>query len=70
MEQIESDEGLTECIDCGALIEEDADPSFAFGTQSTLCFECAIRRGGVFDPAMETWTVPPDISSLEFSDET
>ena len=56
--------------DCGAPIAEGADPSFAFGTRSTLCFECAIRRGGEYDAETEKWTVTPDVSSLEGEDET
>lgn len=65
MEQQESDEELVECVDCGAPIADGADPSFAFGTRSTLCFECAIRRGGEYDAEAERWTVTPDVSSLE-----
>ena len=67
MEPQESDEGLTECADCGAVIAEGADPSFAFGTQSTLCFECAMRRGGDYDAETEAWTTPPEVASFEES---
>jgi hypothetical protein len=52
------------CIDCGRAIWADRDRSFASGPNSYLCFECAERRGGVYDEAEDRWTVAPDMSGL------
>jgi hypothetical protein len=52
------------CAECGALIDPDGARSFAFGEQGVLCWSCAIRRGGSFDPNEEVWTTPPSVADL------
>lgn len=55
--------GLTECADCDAVVEVESDRAFAFG-EWVLCFECALRRGGIFSEEQERWVSPPELSGL------
>lgn len=65
MTQDSSDwEEASACIDCGAVLWPDVDRSFASGPETYLCFSCAERRGGVYDPHEDHWSVAPDISGL------
>jgi hypothetical protein len=61
---IDEGEDITRCIDCGETIQGAADQSFVSGPETYLCFECAERRGGVYDAAEDRWTIPPDVSGL------
>lgn len=64
MDEEELDE-LDECVDCGATVDVETDPSFPFGSRGVLCLECAIRRGGIYDADEDRWTSPPDLRGLE-----
>jgi len=55
---------LTDCCDCGAVIEAEAERPFTVSDDEVLCFECAVRRGGVYDAAEDRWTVAPDVADL------
>jgi hypothetical protein len=59
----EQDEAVA-CIGCGAELWPDVDRAFACDDDSFLCFECAERRGGVYDADEERWSVPPDVIGL------
>lgn len=52
------------CDDCGAELWPDVDRAFASGPDTYLCFECAERRGGVYDADEDRWTVAPDVSGM------
>jgi hypothetical protein len=52
------------CADCGAEIWPVDARAFAVGPDVYLCFECAERRGGVYDADKDRWTVPPDASRI------
>ncbi len=52
------------CSDCGAELWPDVDRAFASGPNIYLCFECAERRGGVYDSDEDRWTVAPDVSGI------
>jgi len=52
------------CAECGALIDPDGARSYTFGEQGVLCWSCAIRRGGSYNPDDEVWTTPPSIAGL------
>jgi len=54
----------TPCCDCGAPIFPDVDRTFACGPDAYLCFECAERRGGVYDAEEDRWTVAPRTADL------
>jgi hypothetical protein len=60
----ERDEGLGLCMDCGQ--ELGVDPSHAFVDEAgvELCWDCALKRGGVFDEGADTWRVLPDVTGL------
>ena len=55
---------LVECIDCGAGIRPATDRAFAVDDDRFLCFDCAVRRGGVYDAAEDRWTVAPEESGI------
>jgi hypothetical protein len=40
------------------------DVSYAFGYQSAMCFDCAVRRGGSYDAVNERWATLPRIDDL------
>ncbi len=63
MHREEADQ-LGVCADCGAPIEPGSDRSYAFGEAATLCWDCAVRRGGRYDAAQERWSDPPRVSDL------
>lgn len=52
------------CADCGAELWPNVDRAFAYGPDTYLCFECAERRGGVYEADEDRWSVAPDISGL------
>src|SRR5688500_2586930 len=53
---------LTNCLDCGEPIVPERDRAFAVSEEGFLCFECAERRGGVYDADTERWTAAPDVT--------
>ena len=54
---------LLGCIACGALVDP-REGVYGFGTESGICLQCALRRGGVYDAAYDRWTQSPDVSDL------
>ncbi len=61
-----SEEGdLSSCADCGAPIDPARARGYAFGASGVLCFDCAVRRGGVYDGARDDWTTEPSVEGLE-----
>jgi len=52
------------CSDCGALIDLDGGQFYRFGEEGMLCWACATRRGGTYDPDREVWTAPPSLADL------
>lgn len=67
METIEWEEG-TECAECGEPVAQGADEGFAFGEQLVLCFECAMRRGGVYDAEVDAWVRAPKLDGLSLDE--
>lgn len=51
------------CAACGAEIST-TDRVYAFGVDDLLCFECALKRHGVFDETHDRWTTAPDVDDL------
>jgi hypothetical protein len=52
------------CASCGTHITTSGDRPFPFGDEQTLCFSCAVARGGVHDEDVDRWTQAPDLSGL------
>jgi len=50
-----------ECADCGDAIGET---DYRFGEGGALCWACANRRGGRYDPVTERWVTAPRLSDL------
>jgi hypothetical protein len=61
MHEQESNE-LSKCLDCGALIAPGSDRAFAISDDDFLCFDCAVRRGGVYDGDRDDWSVAPGLA--------
>ena len=55
---------LSQCEDCRVETSATLYRGYVFSDAGVLCFECAIRRGGVYDGAKERWTRAPDIADL------
>lgn len=64
VQQRERDESSAVCTACG--MDIGVDPSHSWEDESgvRLCWECALRRGGVFDARKDTWTTAPNVGDL------
>jgi len=62
MERDEWEEAAV-CALCGAQVS-DAESPFVFGTENVLCPECALARGGRYDPERDVWEAAPDLTDL------
>jgi hypothetical protein len=62
MDPIE-EEQPTFCAECDSEVNV-TDRVYAFGTDDVLCFECAIKRHGVYDERLDRWTVAPKVDDL------
>lgn len=51
------------CAACGSEVTT-ADRVYCFGVDELLCFECAVKRHGVFDEGHDDWTTPPNVQDL------
>lgn len=63
VQERERDEAATQCTDCSRDLGIDGSQVFSSDGVS-LCWECALKRGGVFDAKQDRWTRPPDVSDL------
>ncbi len=52
---------LVDCADCRATIAP-SDRVFAISDETFLCFECAVKRGGVYDEPHDRWLVEPNVA--------
>jgi len=59
---------LCRCADCGAEFAAGGQAGYSFDTSSTLCFECAMRRGGSYDADRDHWSVAPQLDGLQRDD--
>jgi hypothetical protein len=65
----ESEESeLAVCAGCRATLSTRSDRAFGFGTDSALCWECSLKRGGRYDSTHERWEVAPLVSDLRRDD--
>ncbi len=55
---------VVSCAACGAEVSVRSDRVFTFGTESALCWECSVRRGGRYDGTHERWEQAPDLADL------
>ena len=55
--------GVT-CADCGAPADAAADRGYVLSDEMALCFACATKRGGRYDPERDAWTTPPAADDL------
>ncbi len=62
-QDIDSDEPIS-CAACGADLWPDVDRAFPASPDTFLCFECAERRGGVYDADEDRWVVAPDVMGV------
>ena len=58
---------LIDCSSCGAEVSLGADRVFVLSEDTALCFACAVKRGGLYDEAHDTWKRAPDLKGLEGS---
>jgi len=52
------------CLDCGAEVVAYAARAFAIGSRGALCFDCAVRRGGLYDEITDRWDRDPTLDGL------
>ena len=56
---------LSSCADCGAEVWISRDRGYRFGQDLGLCFDCSVRRGGVWDEGHDRWLKDPDLAGLD-----
>jgi len=52
------------CASCGAELGGPGDRSYVLDQRAALCWECALKRGGSYDPDEDRWTVAPRVADL------
>ena len=54
------------CADCGCPVDatNPEERVFAVTPELVLCYECAVRRGGVYDDEEDKWRVAPRLEQL------
>jgi hypothetical protein len=55
---------LSRCADCDAVIDPGRERGFGLGAGGTLCYECAVRRGGRYDEVHDRWAEEPRLAGL------
>ena len=61
----ESEAGqLVHCADCDDEIVSGRERSYEYSEEGEICFDCAIRRGGVYDEPHDRWAVAPAVRDL------
>ena len=60
----ERDDTSGSCADCGAELRPDDRRTYDSGFGVTVCWSCALARGGVFDAARDQWAVAPNVANL------
>jgi len=63
----EIDEDQGRCSDCGQPLPLAAERCCSLSEITTLCWDCALRRGGIYDSDQDRWSVLPDAGDLEES---
>lgn len=53
----------TRCLDCSTEVSDTRERAFT-SEPGTLCFECAVRRGGKYDELHDHWDATPDLAGL------
>ena len=51
------------CIDCAATLALGFHRSFRCSNGACLCYDCALRRGAVYDFPRECWLIAPESSA-------
>lgn len=51
------------CASCGCEVRP-AERAYAF-EETILCYECAVKRGGVYDELHDRWTTTPSLEGLD-----
>jgi hypothetical protein len=54
---------LSTCADCGAEVDLGRERAYAFD-ERTLCWSCAIGRGGSYDEELDRWVEAPGMQDL------
>ncbi len=57
-------ESVFPCADCGAETAAALERGFAIDTETVICFDCAMQRGGHWDEERALWSREPDILGL------
>jgi hypothetical protein len=58
---------LITCADCGQPFSVEQGRGFALEQEGGICFDCSVKRGGVYDGLYERWVTPPRMDGLDLS---
>jgi hypothetical protein len=45
-------------------MKASSERGFGFGVGNSLCWSCALERGGRYNAELDAWTEEPDVSDL------
>jgi hypothetical protein len=68
MHRSEAREGVA-CAACGTVVDLVGGNAYAYGSESALCFDCAVERGGRFDAQQDRWVEAPGLADLAREDD-
>lgn len=63
MHRSESDQAVP-CAVCARPVYPGADRGYEIGPTRSLCWQCAVDRGGAYDESSDRWTVAPNVGDL------
>lgn len=55
---------LVQCASCGAEIRPSIDRAYVITSRTSLCFDCALERGGRYDEQRDVWSTLPRADDL------
>lgn len=64
MNDYRDDDEPIPCSDCGEPIWGDAERVYTLGEAFALCWDCANRRGGLYDEDTERWIIAPELYGM------
>ena len=65
----EEEEQSTLCADCGQEVWLERERGYLLADERTLCFACAVARGGVYDEQHDHWVQSPDLEGFRIEHE-
>ncbi len=63
------DDSCTICADCGQEMWLERERGYLMADERTLCFACAVARGGQYDEHRDHWLRSPELEGFSLEHE-